>query len=366
MDDQAAAPGSSILIPVALAAPDGPVGAVQFDLQYDDSVMSVAATLGDSSHSSQKSLFYTDLSPQTRRFLLVGMNENSASSGVLLNLFVNLKTSAANGVYALTFSNVSASDPAGVSTAMNSADATVTIQGTADQSIALQPAGVLNTASQLPGAVASGELITLIGAGIGPDSPIQPGGSTTEGVASVLFDGVPAPILYASSNEIHLVAPYAISGGATTNVQVVNGGQFIAGLALPVAVASPALFTADGRGVGQAAILNQDLTLNSPSNPAAAGSVLVLYATGAGQTSPPGVDGVVAGDALSTPNLLIAVQIGGVDAQVIYTGSAPGLISGVIQVNCLVPQGLPSGPALPLTLMAGTARSPIGPTVAIR
>jgi uncharacterized protein (TIGR03437 family) len=365
LTSQVAAPGSSTLFPVVLTALDGPIGAVQFDLEYDNSAMSVIATLGDSSHNSAKSLYYVDLAPQIRRFFLAGMNESPITSGILLNLFINLQDNA-SGTYDLTLSNIVGSDPAGVLTTVTSMDATLTVQGTSNQGTALQPAGVLNLGSQLPGPVAPGELVTLIGSGIGPSSPVQPSGNTITGGASVLFDGTPAPILYAGIDEIQLVVPYEISGESATTMQVVDNGEVAATVSLPVAAASPALFTSDGSGVGQGAILNQDSTLNSPLNPASAGSIVAIYAMGAGQTNPPGVDGAVTGSALSTPVLPITVQIGGLDAQVVYAGSAPGLISGVVQINCLIPGGLSPGPALPVTLSAGTVKSAVGVTIALR
>lgn len=125
--------GSSVLLPVVLTALDGPIGAVQFDLEYDNSVMSVMATLGDSSHSSAKSLYYADLAPQKRRFFLAGMNGNPIPSGVLLNLFINLQNNA-TGTYDLTLSQTVGSDPAGVLTTVASMDAVLTVQGTSNQS----------------------------------------------------------------------------------------------------------------------------------------------------------------------------------------------------------------------------------------
>jgi hypothetical protein len=148
-----------------------------------------------------------DLAPQIRRFFLAGMNESPITSGILLNLFINLQGNA-SGTYDLTLSNIVGSDPAGVLTTVTSMDATLTVQGTSNQGTALQPAGVLNLGSQLPGPVAPGELVTLIGSGLGPSSPVQPGGNTMAGGASVLFDGMPAPILYAGIDEIQLVVPY--------------------------------------------------------------------------------------------------------------------------------------------------------------
>ena len=82
--------------------------------------------------------------------------------------------------------------------------------------------------------------------------------------------------------------------------------------------------------------------------------------------NPPGVDGQITGTVLAQPVLPISVQMGGVDAKVLYAGAAPGLIAGVLQVNAVIPQGAPTGVAVPIVLAVGQIASPPGVTVAIR
>jgi len=231
-------------------------------------------------------------------------------------------------------------------------DGSVAVQGGAGSALPLQSWGVLNGASLLAGPVAPGEIVTLFGSAIGP------------GVVS--FDGVPAPILYAGQSQINLVVPYAVQSKPSTQVQVTQGGQAIAQLQVPVADASPAIFAADGSGAGPGAILNQDFSLNTPSAPAAKGSVVMIFGTGAGQTDPPGVDGQIAGGALPKPVLPVTVKIGGVAAQVLYAGAAPGLIAGMLQVNCVIPPDAPSGWAIPIIITVGTTPSQPGVTLAIQ
>jgi uncharacterized protein (TIGR03437 family) len=92
----------------------------------------------------------------------------------------------------------------------------------------------------------------------------------------------------------------------------------------------------------------------------------MFFATGAGQTDPPGADGQIAGDTLPKPLLPVTVQIGGLDAKVLYAGAAPGLVAGVLQVNCIVPSDSPSGYAVPIMLTVGNISSPAGVTLAIK
>jgi uncharacterized protein (TIGR03437 family) len=78
------------------------------------------------------------------------------------------------------------------------------------------------------------------------------------------------------------------------------------------------------------------------------------------------VDGVFNTAPLAKLLLTATVQIGGLDAPVTYAGPAPGLVSGVLQINARVPAQAPSGAAVPVSLKIGNATSPPGVTLAIR
>jgi uncharacterized protein (TIGR03437 family) len=229
---------------------------------------------------------------------------------------------------------------------------------------------VVNAAALQSGAVAPGELVTIFGSNLGPDQAIgpvvNPSGfvSTTLAKTQVFFDDNPAPLLYASSSELTAVVPYAVAGRDHTKVAITNAGQKSSALDLAVTNSAPALFTMDTGGEGEAAALNQDGSLNSDSKPAGCGSIIVLYATGAGETSPAGIDGLLATLPLSTLVLPISVRIDGKSADVLYAGGAPGFVAGVMQVNVRVPDNLASG-AVPIVLQVGSALSQAGVTVNI-
>lgn len=105
--------------------------------------------------------------------------------------------------------------------------------------------------------------------------------------------------------------------------------------------------------------------MNSPSNPAARGSIITIYATGAGETDPPGIDGMVAGSVLPKPILPVSVTIAGQAAQATYAGAAPGLVAGVMQVNARIPNGVSSG-AVAVLLQVGDQTSQTGVTLNVR
>ena len=145
-----------------------------------------------------------------------------------------------------------------------------------------------------------------------------------------------------------------------------RGARSVGTVTLPVVESEPGLFTADGSGMRQGAILNQDSTANSPANPAAAGSVVVLYGTGEGLTDPAGVDGRLAAEVLPRPRLPVSVRIGGREAAVVYAGAAPGLVAGVLQINVRVPPEVTPGSAVPVVVQVGANSSPSTVTLALR
>ncbi len=230
---------------------------------------------------------------------------------------------------------------------------------------------VVNAASYSP-AVSPGELVAVFGSNLGPSAPVSlqldASGSvdTTIGDTQVLFDGLASPLIFASDSQVNAVVPFGVTA-STTEVQVQYQGQASQSLPMIVVPAAIGIFSLNSSGVGQAFARNQDGSLNSPSNPAAPGSVVTFLATGVGQLSPTGVDGaVVSADNLPRPALPVRAMIGGQPAEVQYAGGAPGVVEGVIQVNLRITAGSQTGAAVPLLLQVGDSTSQPGITLAIR
>ena len=190
--------------------------------------------------------------------------------------------------------------------------------------------GVVNAGSYKTGAISPGEILSIFGAGFNAD-------------AKVSFDGTAAPILYAGAGQINLVAPYEIAGKTSTNMTVTVDGASSAPQIVAVAAAAPGILI----------VLNQDYSINSASNPAAQNSVLVLYATGEGQTNPQGLDGKIATDVLPKPVLPVSVLVSGKNAVMQYAGAVPQFIAGAMQINAQLPPGVVSGASVPLVLNIG-------------
>src|SRR5262249_32494059 len=108
---------------------------------------------------------------------------------------------------------------------------------------------------------------------------------------------------------------------------------------------------------------NPDGTVNSVTNPAAAGSMLSLYVTGTGPTADG--DGAIAASA--KPGTAVQVVAGNpyVSATVLYAGPSPGALSAVTQINLQLPAGV-TGDHVPIYVLAAGLSSQSGVTIAVK
>ena len=218
---------------------------------------------------------------------------------------------------------------------------------------------VLNGASLAAGPIAPGMLVAIKGTNLGPAASAAP--------VRVLFDGIAAPLVSGEQGQINAMVPYATAVRASSSVVVeISASNSSAPFVVPVAASAPSIFTADSSGKGAAAALNTDQSFNSVANPAPADSIVTIFATGAGLLTPASKDGTVAADPVATPLLPVAATIGGLRATIEYVGNAPGLVSGILQINLRVPSTLSGNLEAPLVITVGSATSPGGVTVAVK
>jgi uncharacterized protein (TIGR03437 family) len=233
----------------------------------------------------------------------------------------------------------------------------------------LETLNLVSAASLMASPIAPGQIATIHGSGLGPPTAVGPqlkaSGLLDTQVAEtqVLFDGTPAPLLYVQDSQINLQVPYSVAGLGAVEVEVRRGGVVKIRGTVPVVEAAPAIFTT-GWGTGQAAALNEDGSVNSIFNPAPRGALVTLYATGEGQTDPPGVNGKPSVSPFPKPLLPMSLRIGGDRAEVQFVGSAPGLV-GLLQINARVPEYVGAGNQA-VELVVGIARSQPGVTIAIQ
>ena len=235
--------------------------------------------------------------------------------------------------------------------------------------------GIVNSASFVSGPVSPGEIVTIFGTNIGPGTPASmtvSNGFVTTSLSniSVTIDGQNCPMVYVSQNQISVQVPYEVTIGANKAVVVTNGTQ-TANTTVTTAATAPGIFTVNGSGTGQAAALNYDsttqaYTLNSSTNLATIGSVVVLYLTGEGiyLTSPlsggTSDTGYIVPNPLNNPPQMTTpptVTIGGQTADVtnaaFYAGPIPGSMMGLLQINAVVPTGATTGTAVPVVVTIG-------------
>ena len=223
---------------------------------------------------------------------------------------------------------------------------TLTVNSTLPSVLSLTNAG-----SFLADPPSPGELVSLFGTGLGPATgsgfTLNTSGAvpTTLAGVQVSVGGIPAPILYASSTQVNLVIPFGVEPGANVPVSVSYNGNTSSTFTQFIGATDPSIFLI---GTTQGAILNSDFSVNGPSNPAAPGSFIQIYGTGAGAFTPALTDGELA-TAPSDPSIpLTYVSIGGLQGQVLYAGAAPGEVAGVYQINVIIPSTVSPGSAVPL------------------
>jgi len=187
-----------------------------------------------------------------------------------------------------------------------------------------------NSTSQVQ-AIAPGELIDIVGQNLGPSNTVMAELDQTGQLpylvsgTSVSFNGYSAPLISVQSGLIVCFAPFEIAG--PTEVTVTVNGQ--KSTAVRVAVAPTAAYVLE--------IVNQDGNVNSAAHPAPQGSVVTLYVTGLGVTSPLSQDGSISSPPLPVPVASIVAYINFSQVQPQFVGAADGLVAGITQVNLQIP-----------------------------
>jgi len=192
------------------------------------------------------------------------------------------------------------------------------------------------------GQMARGELISIYGPHIGPATPAS-FTPTSAGFVPTSLAGVQVmmadyalPVLYVSDSQINAVAPFSLYGGAAgLTLRVLSNGSATPLFPFAPVSSNPQIFqNPDGTAVA----VNQDGTINSADHPAKNGSIVSIWLTGVGTASAFLQDGQIAADAL--PFACCDVYLGPtqVSEGIVYSGSAPGAVNGVVQINFQLPQ----------------------------
>ena len=297
-------------------------------------------------------------------------------------LVVNVTDSSGNPVQnaSVTFSVTSGS--ATVATASASTDATgnasttVTAGGTAGPvvitastsgfsatfNLTVSPPGpanvvFLNGASLQPGA-AAGDIVTIQGDGIAPsvngvvaaNAILGPLPLTLAGV-SVTFNGTAAPIFSVSNvngvQQVTVQVPWEVAGLGTASVVITVNGGGSGTFTVTLQPYSPGIFITNVFGLAdQAVAIRPDGSYVSPTNPALRGEDIILFVTGAGQTSPAlGTDDAGIPDQNVTAHFAVGFNNAGI--RYVSAQTVVGLV-GIYAITLQVPSNTTAGPSQPV------------------
>jgi uncharacterized protein (TIGR03437 family) len=237
--------------------------------------------------------------------------------------------------------------------------------------------GVRNAASFAnPNTISPRQLVTIFGTGLGPatgqglvlDGALRAGGqpppypalqlgSFSGAIPVATLTGTTLPVVFSNDRQVTVQAP--ITAPASNEYFLYfswQGLTLIHDQTVRVTAVTPGIFAENG----VAAALNQDGSRNQSSQAAPAGSVLQLFATGLGALT-----GTLAlGDFAPAQPFLptsasVTAELGGVAAEVLFSGAAPGQIGGLYQVNLRVPSGLTPGANSLVLSVAGQSSPPV-------
>jgi uncharacterized protein (TIGR03437 family) len=198
------------------------------------------------------------------------------------------------------------------------------------------------------------------------DTQVFVSGTTTGGASTGLL---PLPLYYVSQNQLNALIPYEVSVDTSLQLLVRRGNTYSVPVQIDMASTQPAVFSLSGApgspGVISVYPSNGKPYLAGPNTPAHVGDTIVVYCSGLGAVNPGVTDGAAApGQPLSSTLTSPQLTIGGQSAPVSFAGLTPGF-AGLYQVNAVVPSGVPSGAAVPVTLNIEGQTSPLT-TIAIQ
>lgn len=234
--------------------------------------------------------------------------------------------------------------------------------GTTEEGEEVAPSAIVDGANFELSAIAPNQIVSIFGLGLGPNDLVEfeldEDGGLPDDLSGVmvLFDGYIAPLLAAGRGQINAIVPGDVKG-KHADIVVINKGKASAPFTVDVKKVSPRIFTALGTGTGQAAAVSPQGVLNGGRTPASEGSVLSIWITGVGATVDPEFEAGEVGNEAAPLLYELRMFVGGVEAEVIYAGAAPGMVGAVAQVNFIVGEGTPSGPQ-PILIIVGDSEVP--------
>jgi uncharacterized protein (TIGR03437 family) len=247
----------------------------------------------------------------------------------------------------------------------------------------INPTGGIVNAADFQGPLAPGALFSIFGSRLSSQTASAltiPLSNQLGGVTVQFINGsttIDAPMLYvqpdgatAGSSQINAQVPWElVAPGTTATVNVVVSHDGVSSAPTPVTVGpfSPGIFASGNLAVA----VNLDGTLVWAANTVAGvtthaakpGDTIIVYATGLGAVAPSVNDGAASLDALRQTLTQPVVLVGGLNAQVQFSGLSPQFV-GVNQLNIVIPN-VPAGNNVPIQIQVGGITSPNNITIAV-
>ena len=347
-----------------------------------DSVFCLAIGLGATDPMAQTGIPFTGLQAPTRLPTTVSVGGRNAVVD-----YAGLASGFAPGIYMVSFR-------VPTDLANGNHPVVLSIGGAAGSQEVLPvalglpvPTLAANSASFKTDGVVAGSIVSITSNNLGPVDILSAFPATRVGNISVLFNGVPAPIMnvLGSISRVDVVVPAELPDSGFVNLQVRNSlgigfpitvkllpfdvGVFVvpdpskpsrraaavrfansAWLAVPFPMAEALKIPSDCGNRSRVELCGQ---------PATTADLLEIYITGGGKTTPDGdPNGTVlptgeiapsSGSPLYRTVVKPVVTIGGLNAEVLFSGLTPGM-AGLYQLNVVVPAGVTPGDDVPLTI----------------
>jgi uncharacterized protein (TIGR03437 family) len=211
---------------------------------------------------------------------------------------------------------------------------------------------------------------------------------------SVRFNGVPVPLfdVVPEAGQINVLAPHELPESGEVDVTIVTSAGASGSTPLALTSASPGIFRLFDPGQPKrryavamlantawfaipesvAQSLGLPIHCSAPAihcgRPIAPGEPIQLFLTGLGKATPGGDPGApplstpqappLGGNPLYRTVVLPEVTIGGMAAEVAFSGLAPGF-AGLYQINATVPLDAPAGDAVPVRVSTANGLSDV-------
>lgn len=213
---------------------------------------------------------------------------------------------------------------------------------------------IVNAASNQGEAYAPNTFLSIYGTNLAYATRGLAGSDISGGTLPTILSGtgvrvwvanIPAFVYYVSPSQINILLPTNLTPG-TTQLRVQVDSTYGPPITLTLAAVAPAFFELDAQTVIATHASGQVVTSDAPAAP---GEIIVLYATGLGETIPqPGYGEIPSAAAMLKDLTSFGILLDGVKMdpkRILYAGVCPGF-GGLYQINVQLPDQVGSDPQI--------------------